>query len=128
MAAEPKRGGRRRGDGPTAPNPRRSAAAFERPGELDRLIHEPARLGIVSALAAGEWLSFTGLKGTLRLTDGNLSIHARKLEEAGYVECRKEFRRRRPLTRYRLTPKGRDALQRYLSHMEAILEAARTTD
>lgn len=126
MAAEPKRG-RRTSEGATteAGSTRRKRGAHAT--ALDRLIHQPARLGIVSALAAGDWLTFNHLKTTLELTDGNLSVHARKLEEAGYLECEKGFRGRQPRTRYRLTTTGREALDRYLAHMEAILEAARPT-
>ena len=92
---------------------------------LDRLIHERLRLGIVSALAVSEWLAFTELKALMRTTDGNLSVHARKLEEAEYVQCQKSFEGRVPKTRYRLTPLGRRALERYLQHMEALIRAAR---
>jgi len=93
--------------------------------ELDRLIHEHVRLGIVSALAVNRSLSFNDLKKILGVTDGNLSVHARKLEEAGYVACRKSFQERVPRTEYRLTPEGRRALQRYLAHMEALIQATR---
>lgn len=93
--------------------------------ELDRLIHERTRLGIVSALAVNDSLSFNELKGLLRTTDGNLSVHARKLEEAQYVACTKSFQGRMPKTEYRLTAAGRRALERYLSHMEAIIRATR---
>jgi DNA-binding HxlR family transcriptional regulator len=95
--------------------------------ELDRLIHERMRLGIVSALAVNERLSFIELKAMLGATDGNLSVHARKLEEAGYIECRKTFNGRTPKTDYRLTPVGRRALERYLDHMESLIEAVRET-
>ena len=93
--------------------------------DLDRLIHERARLGIVSALAANPALSFQELKSLLGLTDGNLAIHARKLEEAGYVHCTKGFDGRTPRTEYKLTAKGRHALDRYLGHMEALIHATR---
>jgi DNA-binding HxlR family transcriptional regulator len=93
--------------------------------ELDRLIHERMRLGIVSALAVNEHLSFNDLKKLLKTTDGNLSVHARKLEEAGYVTCEKYFEGRMPKTEYRLTAPGRQALERYLDHMEAIIQATR---
>jgi DNA-binding HxlR family transcriptional regulator len=93
--------------------------------DLDRLIHERMRLGIVSALAVNDHLSFNDLKKLLRTTDGNLSVHARKLEEAGYVTCEKYFEGRVPKTEYRLTSPGRRALQRYLNHMEAIIQATR---
>ncbi len=95
------------------------------PAELDRLIHERLRLGIVSALAVNDVLSFSDLKKLMHTTDGNLSVHARKLEEAGYVECTKGFDGRVPRTEYRLTPVGRQALERYLDHMEALITATR---
>jgi DNA-binding MarR family transcriptional regulator len=93
---------------------------------LDRLIHERLRLGIVSALAANTSLTFMDLKRLLKTTDGNLSVHARKLEEAGYVSCIKSFEGRTPRTEFRLTPAGKAALNRYLDHMEALIQAART--
>jgi DNA-binding HxlR family transcriptional regulator len=93
--------------------------------DLDRLIHERIRLGIVSALAVNDALSFNDLKALLRTTDGNLSVHARKLEEASYVACTKSFEGRLPKTEYRLTAAGRRALSRYLDHMEALIRAAR---
>ena len=92
---------------------------------LDRIIHERLRLGIVSALAVNEKLGFVELKRLLRTTDGNLSVHARRLEEAGYVACEKSFAGRVPRTEYRLTESGRRALQRYLDHMEALIRATR---
>ena len=92
---------------------------------LDRLIHERMRLGIVSALAVNASLSFNELKQLMKTTDGNLSVHARKLEEARYVACIKSFRGRIPRTEYRLTDAGRRALGRYLDHMEALIRAAR---
>jgi DNA-binding MarR family transcriptional regulator len=92
---------------------------------LDRVIHERLRLAIVSALAVNDTLSFTDLKALLDTTDGNLSVHARKLEEAGYVACSKGFEGRIPRTEYRLTAAGRRALERYLDHMEALIRAAR---
>lgn len=92
---------------------------------LDRLIHERMRLGIVSALAVNQRLSFNDLKKLLKTTDGNLSVHARKLEEAGYVACAKYFQGRLPKTDYRLTAEGRRALERYLDHMEALIRATR---
>lgn len=91
--------------------------------ELDKLIHERLRLGIISALAVNEALSFTDLKNLLNTTDGNISVHARKLEEAGYVTCEKSFKGRVPLTEYRITSEGREALTRYLNHMEALINA-----
>ena len=93
--------------------------------DLDRVIHERLRLAIVSALAVNATLSFNELKTLLRTSDGNLSVHARRLEEAGYVECTKSFQGRVPRTRYRLTTAGRRALQRYLDHMEALIRATR---
>lgn len=92
---------------------------------LDRLIHERIRLGIVAALAAEEGMSFADLKQVLKTSDGNLSVHARKLEDAGYIRVLKGFEDRRPKTEYRLTPKGRRALEAYLEQMEAILNEAR---
>ncbi len=92
---------------------------------LDPIIHVRVRLGIVSALAVEESLTFNELKGRLDTSDGNLSVHARRLEEAGYVEIRKSFKGRIPRTDYRLTEAGRRALQRYLDHMEALIERVR---
>jgi DNA-binding HxlR family transcriptional regulator len=94
-------------------------------GQLDKLIHERMRLGIVSALAAGGPLSFTELKNVLDASDGNLSVHARKLEDAGFLSCRKSFDDRSPRTEYELTPAGRAALEKYLGQMEAIIDVAR---
>ena len=93
--------------------------------ELDRLIHERVRLGIVSALAVSESMTFNDLKQLLKTTDGNLSVHARKLEDADYIACSKSFEGRLPRTEYRLTPAGRRALERYLDHMEALIRAMR---
>ena len=95
------------------------------PAELDRVIHERMRLAIVSALAVNDSLTFNDLKQTLNTTDGNLSVHARKLEEANYVTCNKFFDGRTPKTEYRLTAAGRRALESYLSHMESVIRAAR---
>ena len=92
---------------------------------LDRLIHERLRLGIVSALAVNDSLSFSDLKKLMKTTDGNLSVHARKLEEAEYITCTKSFEGRMPKTEYRLTATGRRALERYLDHMEALIRATR---
>ncbi|HMH43950.1 MAG TPA: transcriptional regulator [Pyrinomonadaceae bacterium] len=89
--------------------------------EIDRLIHERLRLGIISALAANESLTFNELKHTVKTTDGNLSVHARKLEDAGYISCSKSFEGRTPKTEYSLTAAGRRALERYLDHMEALI-------
>jgi DNA-binding transcriptional ArsR family regulator len=122
---------------------RRSAAAAERPGaarrtrpaqapaathaaNLDRLIHDRTRLAIISALAASSSLTFTELKELLDLSDGNLSVHARKLEDAGYVTCTKGFAGRLPRTEFALTDAGHRALRQYLDHMEAIIKHART--
>lgn len=101
----------------------RAADTFQ--ADLDRLIHERIRLGIVSALAAGDVLSFNDLKHLLNTTDGNLSVHARKLEEAGYIECLKSFEGRTPKTEYRLTHAGHLALEAYLDKMERIIQLAR---
>jgi DNA-binding HxlR family transcriptional regulator len=92
---------------------------------LDRLIHERMRLGILSALAVNDSLSFNDLKRLMKTTDGNLSVHARKLEEAEYITCTKSFEGRMPKTEYAITPAGRRALERYLDHMEAIIRATR---
>ncbi|HET7710791.1 MAG TPA: transcriptional regulator [Thermoanaerobaculia bacterium] len=105
-------------------------APVRRPAEtpavdFDRLIHERTRLAIVSALAVNQTLSFNELKEILRTTDGNVSVHARKLEEANYVACRKSFEGRMPHTEYSLTAAGRKALERYLNHMEALIKATR---
>ncbi len=108
---------------PSTPSQAQAADVF--PAALDRLIHERIRLGIVSALAAGDVLSFTDLKALLETTDGNLSVHARKLEDAGYVECLKSFEGRTPKTEYRLTDAGRRALEAYLEQMERIIQLAR---
>jgi len=95
------------------------------PVDLDRLIHERVRLGIVSALAVNRSLTFNELKAMLKTTDGNLSVHARKLEEADYIVCTKSFDGRLPKTEYRLAAAGRKALERYLNHMEALIRATR---
>jgi DNA-binding HxlR family transcriptional regulator len=105
----------------TIRNPAKEAA----PADLDRLIHERIRLGIVSALAVNRSLTFNELKALLKTTDGNLSVHARKLEEADYIVCTKSFDGRLPKTEYRLTGPGRRALERYLNHMEALIRATR---
>jgi DNA-binding MarR family transcriptional regulator len=97
----------------------------ETPLAFDRLIHERLRLGILSALAVNESVSFGDLKALMRTTDGNLSVHARKLEEADYITCTKSFQGRVPKTEYAITPKGRRALERYLDHMEALIKATR---
>ena len=92
---------------------------------FDRVIHEQVRLGIASALAVNESLTFSDLKSLLKTSDGNLSVHARKLEEAEYITCTKSFAGRVPKSEYRLTPAGRKALERYLDHMEALIRATR---
>ena len=102
-------------------------ARSQTPLSLDRLIHERLRLGIISALAVNERLSFNELKRLLDTTDGNLSVHARRLEEAQYIACDKSFEGRIPRTEYRLTPTGRRALEKYLDHMDALIKAARRT-
>ncbi len=91
--------------------------------ELDKIIHERMRLGIISALAANQKLSFTELKNLLNTTDGNISVHARKLEDAGYLVCEKSFIGRKPLTEYKITKEGKSALEKYLNHMEALINA-----
>ena len=107
------------------PAPVRSAASQPVSVPMDRLIHERIRLGIVSALAVNRTLTFNELKALLKTTDGNLSVHARKLEEADYIVCTKSFDGRLPKTEYRLAPAGRKALERYLDHMEALIRATR---
>ena len=104
---------------------RARAGVAPRTGQLDRLIHERVRLGIVSALAVNDSLSFNELKALLKTTDGNLSVHARKLEDASYVTCTKSFEGRIPKTEYRLTGAGRRALEQYLDHMEALIRVTR---
>ena len=116
---------KREASGPRAAarNARGAAAA----PALDRLIHERLRLGIVSALAANESLTFNDLKGLVNTTDGNLSVHARKLEDAGYITCSKSFDGRLPKTEYQLTTAGRRALENYLNHMETLIRQMRRT-
>jgi len=101
------------------------APTSARADALDRLIHERLRLGIVSALAVNDSLSYSDLKKLMKTTDGNLSVHARKLEEAEYITCTKSFEGRMPKTEYKLTATGRRALERYLDHMEALIRATR---
>lgn len=110
---------------PALPTPDAARAAGRTAAELDRLIHERVRLGILSALAASDRLSFNDLKALLKVSDGNLSVHARKLEDAQYVACLKSFDGRVPRTEYQLTAAGRRALTRYLDHMEALIRATR---
>src|SRR5262245_58905416 len=107
------------------PHPSRSRLPQSRAADLDRLIHEPIRLGIVSALAVDDTMTFNQLKDLLKTTDGNLSVHARKLEEGQYIACEKYFEGRMPRTEYRLTAAGRRALETYLDHMEALIRATR---
>lgn len=102
---------------------RATKAAENVSNDLDKVIHERMRLGIVSALAANEKLSFSELKSLLSTTDGNISVHARKLEDAGYLKCEKSFKGRIPLTEYSITKAGRVALTKYLDHMEALIKA-----
>ncbi len=110
-----------------APRELRSARASAAAPALDRLIHERMRLGIVSALAANESLTFSDLKSLVESTDGNLSVHARKLEDAGYISCTKSFDGRVPKTEYKLTAAGRRALENYLNHMETLIQKMRNT-
>lgn len=128
--------GRRASTAPAAPSEKEGAtnaplrtvrgrASSESPLALDRLIHERLRLGILSALAVNESLTFNDLKKLMQTTDGNLSVHARKLEEAGYIACAKSFEGRVPRTEYSITTVGRRALERYLDHMEALIRATR---
>ena len=110
------------------PEGKKSSLRIERAAEsisteLEKVIHERLRLGIISALAANEKMSFGDLKNLLQTTDGNISVHARKLEDAGYLECLKSFNGRIPLTEYRITSAGRNALEKYLNHMEALINA-----
>lgn len=117
-----KRGDRK----PTPPAPLAPVLGGEPvPAALDKLIHDRVRLGIISALAVNDRLSFTDLRDVLALTDGNLSVHARKLEDGGYVTCTKGFDGRVPKSEFRLTAAGKRALERYLGHMEALIEATR---
>jgi DNA-binding HxlR family transcriptional regulator len=106
----------------SAPAKEKSAAP-----NLDRVIHERLRLGIISALAANESLTFSDLKNLMNTTDGNLSVHARKLEEAGYISCTKFFEGRLPKTEYKLTAAGRSALENYISHMESLIKQMRNS-
>lgn len=113
-----------------APSTKPSSIKVERAAEtvsseLDKVIHERMRLGIISALAANKSLSFTELKNLLNTTDGNISVHARKLEDAGYLICDKSFNGRVPLTEYKITKQGKNALERYLNHMETLIKAMR---
>ncbi len=117
--------GRQRAEAHNKTSPVKARPAQSRAANLDRLIHEPIRLGIVSALAVNETMTFNNLKELLKTTDGNLSVHARKLEEGQYIACAKYFEGRLPKTEYRLTAAGRRALETYLDHMEALIHATR---
>ena len=108
---------------PVTPLPTRAASASDE--RFERLVYGRVRLGIMSALAVNEQLSFNDLKTLFAVTDGNLGAHARKLEDAGYISCRKTFAQRRPRSEYRLTASGRRALERYLQHIEAVILATR---
>ena len=108
---------------PATPPPTRAASAADE--RFERLVYGRVRLGIMSALAVNEQLSFNDLKTLFAVTDGNLGAHARKLEDAGYISCRKSFAQRRPRSEYRLTASGRRALERYLQHIEAVILATR---
>lgn len=128
MAAESARSRESESSGPEGPEEVVSTAGAERktnPSELDQLIHGRVRLGIVSALAVTDRMSFTELRDLLETSDGNLSAHARRLEEGGYIVCEKSFEGRVPHTEYGLTDRGRRALKRYLDHMEALIERVR---
>jgi DNA-binding HxlR family transcriptional regulator len=115
----------RKSEGKAEPRTQNGELKKQSPLELDRLIHERLRLGIISALAVNDRLAFNDLKRLLQTTDGNLSVHARKLEDAEYITCEKSFEGRVPRTEYRLTAAGRRALEKYLVHMEAIIKAVR---
>jgi DNA-binding MarR family transcriptional regulator len=110
---------------PHSPQRSRTTPVKKSPTELDRVIHEPVRLGIVSALAVNDSMTFNELKDLLKTTDGNLSVHARKLEESEYVLCEKQFEGRVPKTTYSLTTQGKRALESYLNHMEALIRTTR---
>ena len=120
MARPERARGRKTGPGAPRVQPPQTETA-----QLDRLVHERIRLGILSGLAVNSTLCFSELKALLETSDGNLSVHARKLEDAGYIDCSKGFDGRFPRTEYRLTAKGRRALERYLNHMEALIQATR---
>ena len=124
MAAENKKQSGERQTGAMKPLPEVLRRSDESSG-FDRLLHERSRLAIISALAANKALSFNDLKSSLQISDGNLSVHARKLEEAGYLTCSKRFEGRVPRTEYSLTSSGREALQAYIGHMEALIKAVK---
>jgi DNA-binding MarR family transcriptional regulator len=132
MASKPQ--ATRRGETPGARSPAKAApkpipvprpAQSSEDARFDRLVYERVRLGIMSALAVNDRLTFNELKSLFEVSDGNLSAHARKLEEAGYLECTKSFEGRRPKSEYRITSTGRKALHRYLEHIEAVIKATR---
>ena len=126
MASQPREAeGAREGERARGLRPVPGGSLRSGPPELDKLIHERLRLAMVSALAVNEDLSFGDLKDLVKTTDGNLSVHARKLEDAGYVSCTKGFDGRVPRTEFRLTAAGRKALERYLDHMDAVIRASR---
>ncbi len=130
MAAD-RSAARRASSAPSAPSTEpslTSSGAGRGSAELDRIIHDRIRLGIVSALAAAPTLTFIELRTILGTTDGNLSVHARKLEDAGYVACTKSFEARVPRTEYQLTPEGKAALERYLSHMEDLIRIVKSSE
>lgn len=110
--------------GPRATSPRRTAPVADAVN-LDQVIHERVRLAIISALAVNDLLTFNDLKTLLAVSDGNLSVHARKLEDAGYVKCTKSFVGRQPRTEYKLTATGRRALEAYLEQMESVIRTTR---
>ena len=124
MAVRPQRTTRKGNQQSTASKPR--LAAGDHGKSLDRLIHEKTRLAIVSALAANRHLTFNDLKSLLKISDGNLSAHTRKLEAAGYIDCTKDFDGRKPRTSYALTAAGRRALKKYISHMEALIKSVKS--
>ena len=124
-AAQPLQPGIRKHEKPELASAAPAESANNKVPHVERLIHEPIRLGMISALASAESMTFNELKRVLDTTDGNLSVHARKLEEAGYVECNKSFEGRMPKTEYRITADGRDAFTKYLDHMEALIRAMR---
>ena len=125
MAAERQRSKTARTDSSAAAKPRVVQGGNSL--DLDKLIHERTRLAIVSTLAANKHMSFNDLKSELKISDGNLSTHARKLETAGYVSCKKDFQGRMPRTRYTLTAKGRKALNHYISHMESLIHSMKSS-
>jgi DNA-binding HxlR family transcriptional regulator len=117
---------KREASGAAAAAELQSAKANHPAHSLDRLIHERMRLGIISALAANESLTFNDLKKLMHTTDGNLSVHARKLEDGGYIACTKSFEGRLPKTEYKLTANGKRALENYVSHMETLIKQVRS--